>query len=192
MVTNEQQGRLAKLDSVTSLDQHLMKPTALNVDDHQAMVRMFHGESDRGAAVLAGSYIENYLGTFLESKMVDRDKALRERIFGSNGPLSSFSQRIDFAQGFGFMNALACSHMHSIRKIRNHFAHHPKEASFTESPVTDLIRKISDGLPPLPDGDKIFPALGGRDVYLVTIGLLLFTMQGWGVATKIAAPDING
>lgn len=104
------------------------------------MVELFQGETDRGAAVLAGSYVENFLGLYLESLMVDQ--SLTEKVFGSNGSLSTFSQRIDFAQGFGFLNETLCAELQLIRKIRNHFAHHPKDASFMQSPVREWVGSL--------------------------------------------------
>jgi hypothetical protein len=117
-----------------------MKPIDVDITDYHQMVEMFHGESDRGAAVLAGSYVENYLGKFLISKMVDT--SLTEKIFGANGSLSTFAQRIDFAQAFGFIGKEQCKELHFIRKIRNHFAHHPKSASFTDDPVRSWINSL--------------------------------------------------
>lgn len=154
-----------------------MKPEVLTVDDYQDMVRMFHDESDRGAAVLAGSYVENYLGTFLESKMVVKNKKLKDKIFGSNGALSTFSQRIDFARAFGILNSHACDHLDCVRDIRNHFAHHPKEASFSKSPVKDWVRRLAEALPPGPDGKPLFTEKDGRTVYLLVTGLLFITMN---------------
>jgi DNA-binding MltR family transcriptional regulator len=106
--------------------------------DEKYMHALFQEESDRGAAVLAGSYAENVLGLYLQTFMVDRSAKLVDRMFGSNGSLSTFSQRIDFAQAFGHLTAEDCADLHLVRKIRNHFAHHPKEASFSKAPVKDM------------------------------------------------------
>ena len=58
-----------------------MKPINVDITDYTQMVEMFHSETDRGAAVLAGSYIENYLGIFLKTKMTD--DTLADNIFGN-------------------------------------------------------------------------------------------------------------
>jgi hypothetical protein len=42
-----------------------MKPRQLKLEDYDLMVVLFHSESDRGAAVLAGYYVENVLGMYL-------------------------------------------------------------------------------------------------------------------------------
>ena len=83
-----------------------MEPVDVTITDYSQMVRLFHGESDRGAAVLAGSYVENFLGIYLRSRMTD--KSLSDKIFSADGSLATFSQRIDFAQAFGFLPAGVC------------------------------------------------------------------------------------
>ena len=136
------------------------------------MVTLFENESDRGAAVLAGSYVENHLGLYLKSKM--KDASLAERMFSSEGPLSTFSQRIDLAQAFGFLSKEQCADLHLIKKIRNHFAHHPKEASFNGKPVSDWIANLiaTKTKVELPDGTKSI--LGdARFRYLISAGMFV-------------------
>jgi len=76
-----------------------MEPIETLPADARDMHTFFLQETDRGAAVLAGSYAENLLGLYLQSFMVD--KSVAEKMFGAHGSLATFSQRIDFAQGFG-------------------------------------------------------------------------------------------
>ena len=132
---------------------------------------MFETESDRGAAVLAASYAENQLGLYLKEFMTD--KSLCEKIFESNGVLSSFSQRIDFAQAFGFLTKELCQELHLIRKIRNHFAHHPKNASFTSEPVKGWVGTLRASKEvELPEGLK-FKLSDPRIAYLISVGMLV-------------------
>ena len=119
-----------------------MKPVDTTLPDYQSMVESFQNESDRGAAVLAGSYVENHLGLYLRSKMIDPSVA--DQIFSPDGPLSTFSQRIYFAQAFGFLSKGQCADLHQIKKIRNYFAHHPKQASFNDAPVSDWVESLAD------------------------------------------------
>lgn len=118
-----------------------MEPIETLPADAKDMHAFFLKETDRGAAVLAGSYAENLLGLYLQSFMVDRSVA--EKMFGAHGSLATFSQRIDFAKGFGHLDAKTCADLHLVRKIRNYFAHHPKSASFTESPVKEWSAVLS-------------------------------------------------
>ena len=154
-----------------------MKPVDTTLADYQSMVTLFQNESDRGAAVLAGSYVENHLGLYLRTKMIAPSVA--ERIFSSDGSLSTFSQRIDFSQAFGFLSKAQCADLHLIKKIRNHFAHHPKEASFSDKPVSDWVENLiaSKTKIKMPDGttDSVGDA---RFCYLIFAGMFVaLTME---------------
>ena len=118
-----------------------MNPIDILPTDVRDLHNFFLQETDRGAAVLLGSYAENLLGLYLRSFMAD--KSVADKIFGANGSLTTFSQRIDFAQGFGHLDANTSADLHLVRKIRNYFAHHPKSASFSESPVKDWSATLS-------------------------------------------------
>lgn len=120
----------------------MAKPHELHLFDWNRMIDSFHKESDRGAAVLVGGFVENYLGVYLRSLVVDAKVA--DALFQAVGPLSSFSQRIAVARAFGFISKDDYDNLNLIRKIRNHFAHHPLEASFSDSPVAQLVTKLSD------------------------------------------------
>lgn len=159
-----------------------MEPIEVTITDYQQMVELFHGETDRGAAVLAGGYVENFLGIYLQSRMVD--KTLAEKIFGSNGPLASFSQRIDFAHAFGFLPPGVCAELHLVRRVRNYFAHHPRSASFSESPV----REWASSLGPakgftLPNGE-VFKMSSLKDAYLISTGRFVATIHNTMLKTS--------
>lgn len=156
-----------------------MKPHELDIGDYSEMVRMFHSESDRGAAVLAGSYIESYLAGFLKAHMIN--EANTEKLFTQFGPLSSFSQRIEISYAFGLIEKSAYEDLHVIRKIRNYFAHHPKDASFDSSPVRDWVDNLgvsgplvtSEESPELKITDKKKIYLIGTGMFVVTAANLL-------------------
>lgn len=135
------------------------------------MIESFDRESDRGAAVLAGSYAENSLGMFLESFIVDAEP--KDRLFGANGSLSTFSQRIDFARAFGHLPNQVCVELHLIRKIRNHFAHHPKASSFSESPVREWSSSFVAAREIKFANGESFRLDDARIAYLVTIAMFM-------------------
>ncbi|HEY6527056.1 MAG TPA: hypothetical protein VIZ65_00055 [Cellvibrionaceae bacterium] len=106
------------------------------------VVKALMSESDRGAVVLAGSYIENLLGVSLRSKFKVKTKKLDESIFGANGALSTFSQRIDICESFGFIKAEICTELKIVKSIRNEFAHHPFDARFKDQEIDKLVKKL--------------------------------------------------
>ena len=116
-----------------------MKPTDLDIDDYHASLQSFHAESDRAAAVLAGSFIENYLAKYLKIFMVEDGST---KLFDADGPLATFNQRIRIAYAFKLISKVTRDDLFLIAKIRNHFAHHPLNTSFDTAPVSDHCRNL--------------------------------------------------
>ena len=115
-------------------------PASLTIGNWNQLIQTLAKESDRGAAILAASFVENYLGNFLRSKT--HDDGIAKTLFGPVGPLSSFSQRIAVAYTFKFIEKRLYVDLTAIREVRNHFAHHPFDASFE----TDKVQKLVTGL----------------------------------------------
>ena len=71
-------------------------------DEHRRFARIRHEldhQSDRGAAILAASYVDLALERALKIRLKDRKlpkkESLFDRLFKGYGPLSSFSARIE-------------------------------------------------------------------------------------------------
>lgn len=105
------------------------------------MVNSFHEESDRGAAILAGSFAEHILGQYLRFRI--HDKSVADALFGPMGPLSDFSKRIAIAYAFNFISKPNYNDFEGIRRIRNHFAHHPLDSTFGSREVMQLASTLS-------------------------------------------------
>jgi len=111
---------------------------------YNEMARLYSEESDRGAAVLAASYLDQYLGERLRAQLVD-DPSVDE-LFRGYGPLSTFAAKTDMAFALGLMTRDMKSDVRLIRKIRNHFAHHPEFTSFNNPPAKDWCAQIAQGI----------------------------------------------
>ena len=141
-------------------------PAHLDINKLNEMVGTFHKESDRGAAILAGSFLEHYLGLYLRSLTVD-DK-IAGKLFDGMGPLATFSQRIAIAYAFGFIDKRQHSDLELIRKIRNYFAHHPIQGTFQAEEVeTKAVMLSTYG-----DSPSGYKADHARQVYLFACGVL--------------------
>lgn len=133
------------------------------------VVDLYPSESDRAAAILAASFIDNYLADCIKSVLVESPDVIE--LFKGYAPLSSFSARISMAYALGLLTEGMKKDFHYIRKIRNHFAHHPDEASFEISPVRELCSNLSMAQATInPDGSPRRVQLP-RSQYLVTIGI---------------------
>lgn len=104
-----------------------------------------------------------------------RDNSKTDELFNGYGPLSSFSGKINCAFAFKIIDESVHRDLDYIRKIRNHFAHHPLgNASFNESPVSEFCRELSTAKISEPP----------RIMYLVSVGLVVGTMHNIMLAIK--------
>ena len=144
----------------------------LDIDKYQDMVKNYHEESDRAAAVLAGSFIEEFLRLFLREQLLD-DPLVDEMLEGY-GPLATFSARIDILYAMGNIDKAIRSDLNFIRKIRNHFAHHPEQTTFDESPVRDFCSNLSTAKIGVDqNGKQHVPPNDHRFHYLLAIGMIV-------------------
>lgn len=142
----------------------------LTILDYQKLVKLFHKESDRAAAVLAGSYAEYFLGKYLRSFMVDDIN--EEKLFGGFGPFATFAQRIDASYAFNLIGTNIRNDLRYIKDIRNHFAHHPKETSFESKEIKSLCKKLTTAQPIVIEGsNKTHTVTDTRSQYLFAIGI---------------------
>jgi DNA-binding MltR family transcriptional regulator len=106
------------------------------MDEHNRIAAKYADESDRAAALLAASFLEEQLKDALQSVFVD-DAEMMQNLFAGYGPLSSFRARIDLAYALGHIPKALHREFHIIRKIRNHFAHHADVTDFSTQRVKD-------------------------------------------------------
>ena len=145
-----------------------MKPIDLDIDKYHETIKAFHSESDRAAAVLAGSFLEHFLAKYLRSFMV-ADKAVLQ-LFDGFGPFAQFTQRFEAAYAFGWLSASQRNDIKIIIKIRNRFAHHPLETSFDKSPVSGWCADLSTKGIQAPIAEVHHT---NRQLYLISISLCI-------------------
>ena len=155
---------------------NMKKRIQVDIGKYNQMVAEYHKESDRAAAVLAGSFVDEFTRKFIRSRMVD-DKISDELLYGY-GPLANFGARINTLYAFGFINKSARDDLDVIRQIRNHFAHHPEQTSFEGEEVIRLCGKLSTARPFVDDKGKEIPNTHERRFhYLMAIGLIVGPMH---------------
>jgi DNA-binding MltR family transcriptional regulator len=121
----------------------MAKPKQMPPAELDAAFGALAEESDRGAAVLAGSMVENALGQYLEEYCCSQaGKRVAEKLFSPTGPIATFSQRSLVASGFGLISKDDHEQLDLIRDIRNHFAHHPLLASFIDQGIAAKTTKL--------------------------------------------------
>lgn len=114
--------------------------------------RQLKEQSDRGAAIIGGSFVEHYVEHLLLSRMRGLSKTRRENLFDGFGPLAGFSSKIEIGFALGLFGEITRSDLLVIKSIRDKFAHevHGGEWSFSHPWVTDKCKTL-----------QLFDILGG-------------------------------
>lgn len=103
------------------------------------------GESARGCVLVAAAFLDESLEALLRTKMLREEierKACVEPLFETMGPLSSYSAKTQLARALDLINDWEYADLHTIRKLRNRFAHTYDEATFDDPAVIELCRKL--------------------------------------------------
>ncbi|QWV96090.1 MltR family transcriptional regulator [Geomonas nitrogeniifigens] len=129
-----------------------MKPVEVGLQDYNSVVDLFINESDRAAAVLAGSFIEHWLAGYLRTFMVE--DPIVDNLFHGFGPFANYNQRVDSLFALGKIDKTRRDDLKIIGKIRNHFAHHPFDATFDSEPVASHCLQLSTYGQPINTGDQ--------------------------------------
>jgi DNA-binding MltR family transcriptional regulator len=141
------------------------------VNQYNEIVTVYRNESDRGAAILAASFLDNEITKRLKGFLVEhRDM---KDLFKGYGPLNSFSAKIDISFAFGLLTLEMKSDLNLIRKVRNHFAHYPADTIFNASPIKEYCANLTTakGIP-LVDGRKLQKETP-RDQFLFAVALAI-------------------
>lgn len=94
-------------------------------------------------ALLAGSYLESQLAGAIARVLV-KDAKFQASLLEGYGPLVTLRARVDIAHGLGLIPPAMYRALHQIRRVRNHFAHHPEATDFSEPAIADRCRTLDE------------------------------------------------
>ena len=100
-------------------------------EDVHRMTAELNNSSDRSLALVGAALVDDTLKRKL-CNFLHEDKGATKSLFGRSRPLGSFSSRIDLGRLVGLYGDDARTEMHTIREIRNDFAHKFNMHDFTE------------------------------------------------------------
>ena len=115
--------------------------TSQTRDQDRLFQKTLVGETDRGVALVSAAYLSEELRMLLEKMFIDSPKTV-SALFESNGPLATFSSRIDLAFATGLLSQESHRLFHLIRRIRNDFAHQHQDMSFADEAITARCREL--------------------------------------------------
>ncbi|SRR6266446_64679 len=94
--------------------------------------------SDRTAAILGGTIVENALRLALLARLRSDEKDHADLFEGAMGPLSTFSARINVAYALRIFGPKTLSDLQCIKAIRNAFAHSLMTMDFTTPQIVTV------------------------------------------------------
>jgi DNA-binding MltR family transcriptional regulator len=97
---------------------------------------------DMSAAIIAGSLVEVELERLIVTKFKVSEPDLVGQIFLNRGPLSDLHSKILIAYAFGFITTPMASELHSLKAIRNAFAHARAPITFEHEVVAREIASL--------------------------------------------------
>lgn len=112
-----------------------------NVKEQAAFKAMFE-DSDRGAAIVAASFVENFIEYKLRHLMRSDDANVLGSTFEQDGPLATFSSKIKMGFLLRLLGKKARNELDTIRKIRNYFAHKLEDSKFSQSPFREWCNNL--------------------------------------------------
>jgi DNA-binding MltR family transcriptional regulator len=98
--------------------------------------------SDRAMAIVACALVDDQLFELLKRSLHD-DTEVIDDMFGGLRPLATFSAKINLAYLIGLISERVFKDLHTIRKIRNDFAHGLNESSFKSQSMADRAMNLT-------------------------------------------------
>ena len=99
-------------------------------------------KDDIHAAIMGVSIVEAALEQRIVSQLHKSNKYLLGCLFENHGPMSDFNSTILVAESFGIITGPLAEELHSMRAIRNAFAHAKTPISFQDKPVEREVDKL--------------------------------------------------
>jgi hypothetical protein len=127
-------------------------------------------ESDRGRVLVVTAFIEDLVSELLLSYLPDIPST-KELLIGHNAPVSNLSGKVALARSLGLLKAEEYEAIHTVRKIRNKFAH-VVEVDFENQSIFDLTENLNFALENL-DSDAGSKPSGRHRFDLATSALLM-------------------
>jgi len=160
-----------------------------DLKDLHALQTELNKESDRGAALIACSYIDDLMQQLLYAYLIEGGgsrKVVEALVAGFSAPLGTLSTRNAMAYALGLIAEKEFRDYEIMRRVRNKFAH-AVHVSFESQEVIDLCANLS--IKPFqydPAQQKSSPAkLSPRAIYTITaLDFILGFKQRLAAATQ--------
>ena len=99
------------------------------LDELREAARLLIATSGRGGPLMAASWVDDALETYLRGYF-SKDQKLADELFGFDRPLGTFGTRVKVAYLLGLISSEVREDLETIRRIRNELAHLRGKFSF--------------------------------------------------------------
>jgi len=141
--------------------------------DMNALNAELDAESDRACIILMANFLDDTLQYRLSKCLSFSPTATEyDRIFRLEGPLGTFSRRMEIACLFGFIDDSTYQELDIIRELRNACDHYSRELGFSDPHVANVTRRLFRplGFIPSPTDNKLLKtSFLGEGVFLFNV-----------------------
>lgn len=150
-------------DYQVNMARKAIEDTDFDSSEMPVIFRRLHGETETSQVLVVSSYLEDRFVSLLSNQMLDmHSEDAKDRVFGNNGPLGTFSSRITMSYHLGWLKKDTLDRLNNFRKIRNIFAHQAFSVSYTDRRVRSLFAPLIKRLKFF-DGSAVVAAIEASD-----------------------------
>lgn len=125
----------------------------------EGYIESMWSENDRGVIILQGGIVEQLLEDALKAKMPHLNTDERDKLFGYNAPITTFSNKMRVANAMGLVSRQMMGKIDLFREMRNACAHSREPISFQSDQIFNavvcLVSDMRIGIPRKDDHEGI-------------------------------------
>ena len=146
-----------------------------NDRDFNDFLTEFQNESERAAAILAATYIDELLADLLRASFID-DEATVSRLLDDLDVLGTLRSRTEVAYAAGLLSVQERRDSGRVREIRNRFAHRRHGLTFATAEIADRCRAfevVEERFQAEPALQRVYPQ-APRELFNLATALLSY------------------
>ena len=155
---NTERDRVAKAIYDTQVKEARAHIDRLTFDPQEVedLARRLQSESQTAQVLIFYSYLDDRIQQLIQLQLrPNQSKAEVDRLFGVNGPLSTFSSRILLAYHLAWLSQDIREKLDAFRKIRNEFAHRAFKIAIDDPSLKPHLAMLNFGIPAMMDKANI-------------------------------------
>lgn len=114
----------------------------LTPEEYRSVWQEIEEQTDRGAAITAGAFVDEHLTWAIKTRFVNLPKSTADWLFRGAGPLATFKAKTEIGVAIGLYDEFVRSELSAIAIIRNKFAHSMRQMNFKDEQITDRCQQL--------------------------------------------------